>query len=78
MPQRTVQEEQLRQLRQINAQLNPEWAVLKFILLVSAVLFVIFGLFAVFVAIPAQVAAGKDGFFKSSGPPAAHHAQPIR
>jgi len=68
MPQRTIQEEQLRQLRRINAQLNPAPALLKVIAFAIAVLFIVFGLFGVLVQFPsfANRSWMKIGFFTSS------------
>lgn len=46
---RTIQEEQLRQLRLVNAQLNPGPALLKFSLGLSGFLFIVFSLFGLMV-----------------------------
>lgn len=48
---KTVEEEQLRQLRRINAQLNPGPALLKFVLWAFLILFVVFGAFGLMVQV---------------------------
>jgi hypothetical protein len=48
--QKTVEEEQLKQLRMINAQLNPGPALLKFFLWAVLILFGVFGAFGLLVA----------------------------
>jgi hypothetical protein len=47
---RTVEEEQLRQLRQIKAQLNPGPALVKFFLWATLILCAVFGAFGLLVA----------------------------
>jgi hypothetical protein len=49
--QKTAEEEQLRQLRMINAQLNPGPALLKFVLWVFLFLCLVFGAFGFLVQI---------------------------
>jgi len=54
MPQRTIQEEQLRQLRHIKAQLNPAPVVALFFGVAAAVILTVVTLFGVLVQIPAR------------------------
>lgn len=46
---RSIQDEQLRQLRMINAQLNPGPALLKFFCWICGLLFLVFGSFGLMV-----------------------------
>jgi hypothetical protein len=74
MTKRTIEEEQLRQLRQIKAQLNPAPVVAFMVGIAVAVILTVIFLFFLFVALP-----GHHGpFFPSSSPPAVHHARPVR
>jgi len=74
MDKRTIEEEQLRQLKMINANLNPAGAILGRLLKLLWP-FVVIPILLSLVAIAVQFAIDPAAFFQSPNRPAVHPAQ---